>query len=275
MTENKGSVHRRKLRFADRTMTRIWCEQPLPDNPYLASKCLCHGYDLVELAGKRSFVDVLFLLFIGELPTREQAALLEALMIAFINPGPRHPATRAAMNGGVGRTQAGHLLPIGLSVLSGAHLGGEEVVLAMKYLRSNRDNNPRELARKLLQEPRSTIGDCHLIPGVGSRFGGIDPLPQQIAVLLAEMEACGEAFRWGCQFVEEVRSQGMGWLSTGITAAILVDLGFPPLSGAGLFQLISAPGLLAHGLELIDQPVTAMPFLDNDHYIISEHVKKR
>lgn len=275
MTKNQETAHRRDLHFADRTVTRIWCEQPSPDNPYLASRCLCHGYDLMELAGKRSFVDVLFLLFIGELPTRQQAALLETLMIAFINPGPRHPATRAAMNGGVGRTQAAHLLPIGLSVLSGSHLGGEEVVLAMKYLRRNRDNDPRALAQKLLGEPRASSGDCHLIPGVGSRFGGIDPIPRQLAALIAKMEARGETFRWGSQFVEEVTPHGLGWLSTGLTAAVLCDLGFPPLSGAGLFQLISAPGLLAHGLELINQPVTAMPFLDEEHYIISEHAKTR
>lgn len=275
MTKNKGSVNKRDLQFEDRSATRIWCEQPAADNPYLAARCLCHGYDIVELAGKRPFVDVLFLLFIGELPTREQADLLQTLMIAFINPGPRHPATRAAMNGGVGKTQAAHLLPIGLSVLSGSHLGGEEVILSMKYLQRHRDKNPRALARKLLRQPGTEGGDCHLIPGFGSRFGGIDPIPQQLAGLLAEMEASGEALRWGSRFVEEIKPHDMGWLSTGITAAVLCDLGFSPFSGAGLFQIISAPGLLAHGLEFIYKPVTAMPFLDENHYVISKQGKTR
>lgn len=275
MSKKKGSASKRDLQFEDRSATRIWREQPAPDNPYLASKCLCHGYDIVELARKRSFVDVLFLLFIGELPTQEQADLLETLMIAFINPGPRHPATRATMNGGVGKTQAAHLLPIGLSVLSGSHLGGEEVILSMKYLQKNGDKDPRQVARTLLQQPGSEGGNYHIIPGFGSRFGGIDPIPQQLADLLAEMPASGEALRWGSQVVEEINPHGMGWLNTGIAAAVLCDLGFSPLSGAGLFQIISAPGLLAHGLEFIDKPLTAMPFPDENHYVINEQAKKR
>ncbi|MHB1349048.1 MAG: citrate/2-methylcitrate synthase [Desulfobulbaceae bacterium] len=275
MSNDKGSLRKRDLQFDDRSATRIWCEQPAPDNPYLAARCLCHGYDIVELARKRSFVDVLFLLFIGELPTQEQADLLETLMIAFINPGPRHPATRAAMNGGVGKTQAMHLLPIGLSVLGGSHLGGEEVLLSMKYLRKNRDRDARALARKILRQPGSEEGNCHLIPGFGSRFGSIDPIPQQLPDLLAEMPASGDALRWGGQVVEEIKPHGMGWLTTGITAAVLCDLGFSPLSGAGLFQIISAPGLLAHGLEFIDKPITSMPFLDENHYVISKQGKTR
>ena len=135
MSEQKLNVRKRDERFTDRTVTRIWQEEPLPKNPYLAEKCSCHGYDILELAKKRSFVDVLFLLFQGELPERNQAELLEVLMIALINPGPRHPATRASMNAAVGKANPAHILPVGLAVLSGAHLGGEEVSGAMRFLR--------------------------------------------------------------------------------------------------------------------------------------------
>ena len=60
----------------------------------------------------------------------------------------------------------------------------------------------------------------------------------------------------------------MGWLSPGICAAVFLDLGFAPREGAGLFQLICAPGLLAHGLELADKPINSLPFLDEEKYII-------
>ncbi|MCI5121070.1 MAG: citrate synthase, partial [Candidatus Electrothrix sp. AUS4] len=98
MSKQKFQVQTRGEQFAKRTITQLWQEEPLAENPYLATICRCHGYDILELANKRSFIDVLFLLFQGELPDRTQGELLEVLMIALINPGPRHPATRASMN---------------------------------------------------------------------------------------------------------------------------------------------------------------------------------
>lgn len=131
MSKSSQKVRKRDIKFAAKTVTRIWDEQPEEQNPYLAKHCRCHGYDLLELMQKCTFSEVMFLLFRGELPSKEQARLLDALLVAFINPGPRHPATRAAMNAGVSKTKAPHILPIALSVLGGRYLGGEEVEAAM------------------------------------------------------------------------------------------------------------------------------------------------
>ena len=274
MSHQQSHIRRRDDQFAERTVTRIWDEEPAPSNPYLAEKCRCHGYDILELAGKRSFVEVFFLLFRGELPSPEQAELLETLMIAFINPGPRHPAARAAMNGAVGRTNSAHLLPIGLSVLSGAHLGGEEVVAAMRFLQNHLNADPGDVAADLLKTPRPSEGDWHIAPGFGSRFGSIDPFPRQIAEMLADLPGSGEVIRWGLDFVQAMTSHEIGWLSTGVAATVFCDLGFHRLAGAGLFQLLCAPGVLAHGLELVNKPITAMPFLDEEHYVIGPEARK-
>lgn len=263
-------VRKRDMAFATRTQTRIWQEVPSAENPYLAGQCRCHGYDILELAEKRSFADVLFLLFQGELPSPEQARLLETLFIAMINPGPRHPATRAAMNAGVGKTAPVHILPIGLSVLGGEHLGGREVAAAIRFFRKHLDAAPGEVVKKVLEQERTTVGDCHIVPGFGSRFGGIDPMSQRIADMLLNHHGNWQALRWGKQFATLLNPQGMGWLGTGVAAAVLCDLGFTPQSGAGIFQLICAPGILAHGLELSNKPITAMPFLDEDHYVIEK-----
>ncbi|MGV1100731.1 citrate synthase [Thiovibrio sp. JS02] len=255
--------------FCHRTVTRIWQEVPSAENPYLAEQCRCHGYDVLELAQKRSFVEVVFLLFLGELPTPQQARLLSILFIAMINPGPRHPATRAVMNAAVSKTNPQHLLPIGLSVLGGAHLGGAEVLASMRFIDANLKYLPAEVAEKRLAAPRPHQGDFHPAPGFGSRFGGIEPMPGQTADLLGS----GEAMTWGAAFVEALLPHGLGWLWPGVAAACLHDLGFSPWAGAGLFQLACAPGLLAHGLELADKPITAMPFLDEEHYVLAAKTK--
>ncbi len=274
MTGKLRRVKKRDEQFATRTATRIWQEVPSADNPYLAETCRCHGYDILELAQKRTFSDVLFLLFQGELPASEQANILEILLILCINPGPRHPAVRAAMNAGVSKAHTQHLLPIGLTVLSGEHLGGSEVLASMRFIKTNLTESATKVAEKIRQKPLPTEGDFHPAPGFGNRFGGIDPMSQRLASLISSMPGSGPAMAWGEALATELKTSGMGWLVTGVAAATLYDLGFSPWAGAGLFQLACAPGILAHGLELADKPLTAMPFLDKDHYVISPAAKK-
>lgn len=261
----------RKEKFSDKITTRIWHEEPSPDNPYIAQRNLCHGYDLSELMQSCTFIETVYLLLRGELPSRDEAHLLEALMIALINPGPRHPATRAAMSSAVSKTHVSHILPLSLSCLSGDHLGATEVENCMRFIKGSLHADPETLIHSLrAQNPKPTEADWHIAPGFGSRFGGIDLVPQKIADTLCGMAGADDALKWGSIFVKCLFNYNLGWLTPGIAAAVFLDLGFHPRSGPGLFQIISSPGLLAHGLEFANKPITAMPFIDNQHYIIEQ-----
>ncbi len=269
MSAERRKVESRNDVFAERSTTKIWQEIESPNNPYLADSCLCHGYDLLELTQKRSFVEVFYLLFRGELPDADEARLLEHLMVALINPGPRHPATRAAMNAGVGSTDREHILPIALSIYSGSHLGAAEAQSAMDFLHKQSKNNPQQLAHELMANsmpPRE--GDWHIAPGFGSRFGGVDTMTAKIAHHLAGLPGKHDTLLWGCAFADALNEHALGWLPPAIAAAVFTDLGFTPRAGAGLFQLLGAPGLLAHGVELANKPVTAMPFVKDENYVI-------
>lgn len=269
MAAEKRKVESRNDVFTERTATKIWQEIETPHNPYLADSCRCHGYDLLELAQKRSFVEVLYLLFRGELPDANASRLLEQLMIALINPGPRHPATRAAMNAGVGSTDREHILPIALSIYGGSHLGAAEVEPAMNWLRKQRKYDPEQVAAELLANSTpSEEGDWRIAPGFGSRFGEVDPMAAKIAGQLSDLPGEHETLAWGCAFAQVLNRHSLGWLSPAIAAAVFTDLGFSPRAGAGLFQLLGAPGLLAHGVELSNKPVTAMPFVKDENYVI-------
>jgi len=269
-----AGVKSRNEAFAERTATKIWQEIPSPENPYITQQAFCHGYDLLELMQKRSYVDVLYLLLRGNLPTQEERGLLETLMVGLINPGPRHPAARAAMNAGVGKTDNAHILPIALTIYGGKHLGAGEIEPAMRFLRQQRKQPPQDIAEQLLKNTQPTEeGDWHIAPGFGSRFNGIDVLPCQIALQLLDLPACGNTLQWAHEFATALNQHGMGWLSSGLAAAVFTDLGFNPRAGAGLFQLIAAPGLLAHGVELTNKPITAMPFISDEHYLIEDEKK--
>ena len=262
-------VRSRNEPFVTRTATRIWHETPSQDNPYIASAASCYGYDLFELMDKRSFADVFYLLFRGELPSSEEGRLFEALMIGLINPGPRHPATRAAMNAGVGKTNALHILPIASAVLGGEYLGGGDIENAMRFLRKHQSASPQGTLQQWLAAggvPEQL--SSHGIYGFGQRHGGIDLLTHSLAEQLLALAGAGDALRWGHALATRLQPQGAGWSITGVAAAVFADLGFQPRAGGCLFQLLGAPGLVAHGLELANKPITAMPFVSDDNYVI-------
>ena len=272
MTEHQHDpVRSRNEPFVARTATRIWCEQASADNPYIATHALCHGYDLFELMAKRSFVDVFYLLFRGELPSKADTQLLQTLMIALINPGPRHPATRAAMNAGVGKSDPVHILPIAAAVIGGEHEGAGIVEPAMRFLRKQQQRDPQQFFIEVMPQfaALTTIDEQRLLlPGFGAHYGGANLLAKNIALQLCELEAAGTALHWGCQFAAQLETQGIGWTMPGIAAAVFADLSFQPRVGGSLFQLLSAPGLVAHGIELANKPITAMPFVSDENYVI-------
>lgn len=269
MTSKHDQIIARDAVFAPRATTRIWLEEPSEQNPYIAKRARCHGYDLLDLMRQCTFVEVMYLLFRGELPSREAGVLLEQLMIGLINPGPRHPATRAAINAGIGKTLPEHILPISLQVLGGKYLGAGSVDEAMRFIRSNIKKSPTDVAKVQLESySPPEEGDVSLVAGFGSYYGDTDLQTAQVADQLRTLPGDHQALDWGCEFAAAIAAQKMGWLAQGLAAAVFCDLGFQPRAGAGLYQLLSAPGLLAHGVEYANKPITALPRISDDHYVI-------
>ena len=121
-TDNPNAIH-----------TRIWREEPEPDNPFATRVAWCRGYDVYgEMLGPARWVEMLYLLFREEAPTVAQADLLEALAVALANPGPRDASVHAAMCGGVCGSTAASSLMAALAVGAGQLAGGHEVFLAME-----------------------------------------------------------------------------------------------------------------------------------------------
>ena len=191
-------------------------------------------------------------------------------MIALINPGPRHPATRAAMNVGVGKTNPLHILPIAASVLGGDYMGGGEIEPAMRFFRKQQNSNVENLLSDMLATlpEKNPENIAQSFPGFGTRNGGIEIMATEIANHLVNLDAAGKALHWVCDLNAMLQPKGVGILMTGVAAAVFADLGFQPRTGGSLFQLMGAPGLLAHGLELANKSITAMPFVSDEHYEI-------
>ena len=100
--------------------SNIWREEPEPDNAFATRAAYCRGYDVYgEMLGHARWVEMLYLLFQKEAPTKLQADMLEALAVGLANPGPRDASVHAAMCGGVCGSTAASSLMAALAVGAG------------------------------------------------------------------------------------------------------------------------------------------------------------
>ncbi|WDE01169.1 hypothetical protein [Thalassomonas actiniarum] len=266
----KNRQEKKDFVYADKAQTNILLELPSDNNPYVTKTAYLHGYDVLELMAKKSFVETLLLLFTGELPPPEKVKLLEQLMVGLMNPGPRHPAVKAAMVAGVSKANAEHLLPVGLTVLGGKSNGAKEVELAMIFLQENKEKLPEEVVSQLLKtsHQETVQGEFHLTPGFGNNYGSIDEFADGLAAqLFNAVNNSAEVIAWGKAFNETLKVHDMGWLKTGIAAAVFCELDLSPRQGNGFFQLLCAPGILAHGVEQTHKPITAIPMLSDEQHV--------
>jgi citrate synthase len=252
--------------------TRIWQEEPEPDNAFAAASCHCHGYDVYgDLLANASWIEYLFLLFRGEAPTPAQARLLEGLALALANPGPRDPAVHAAMCGGVGGSTSASCLMAALAVGAGASGGAREVRLAMEdWLARGTDLAmwQADLAAKPVDDPADVWPAPGHPPGFdphGVRCTG--PVLQTLAHLAGL--GCGSSLPW----LQANRSllesaAGLPLAMPGVAAAALLDLGLTPAQGEMLHLLLRLPGAAVHALEQKDYGHKKFPFfrveLEND-----------
>jgi len=251
--------------------TRIWLEEPEPDNPFATKAAYCHGYDVFGgMLGRARWVEMLFLLFRGEAPTSAQAELLETLAVALANPGPRDPSVHAAMCGGVGGSTAASCLIATLAVGAGQLYGGRDVFLAMKAWSSC--GTALDAWQLLLAAP---VDDTASIWPTPEHPPGFDPhgvstsnIVRQTLAHLAEISA-GAQLHWldtNRQAIETSANHPLAM--SGVAAAALSDLGFTPEQGEMLYLLLRLPGAAAHALEQWQYGHKKFPFfkveLEND-----------
>jgi len=233
--------------------TKIWREEAENDNPFVAKRCFCSGYDVYgDLLGKISWVDYLFLLYTLELPPPAQSKLLEGIAVVLANPGPRDHSVRAAMLGGVGGSHSAASLIAALSVGAGQLGGAREVFLAMQYWQQCACSLPAWQAI-IAQPPKPARVDVwpemEHTPGFDPHGAHCaTPILQSLKHLAALSP--GKALPWLQTHREALQnSADMPLTMTGLMAAALTDLELSPEQGEMLYLLLRLPGAGAHALE--------------------------
>lgn len=243
--------------------TRIWREEPEPNNPFATRAAYCHGYDVYgDMLGQARWAQMLYLLFRGEAPTTEQAQLLDALALVLANPGPRDPSVHAAMCGGVAGSTAAASLMAALSVGAGRYGGARELLDAMDIWYCA-GCDPAAWLRQASTWSSQPVDiwpqACHP--------AGFDPYgvstPTAVLRTLDALAGLG-AFRhlaWLCSNRATLEAAlGLPLAMVGVAAAAMVDLGFTAAQGEMLYLMLRLPGAAAHALEQSTYGYKRFPF---------------
>lgn len=239
--------------FSQTIQTKIWHEEPEPENPFAATSCRCYGYDVYgDILNKASYIEYLFLLFKGNRPTHAQAAALNRLAIALANPGPRDASVHAAMAVCVSGVPAANTLIAALSVGAGSYTGAREVFLAVK--RWQECGTDLKLWQSRIQNPpnptRTTIWPDNEHPPGFDPYGKSCPIPtlQTLQKILDVFP--GENLSWlAAQQPILEATAGIPLNILSIAATTLFDLEFSAEESEMIVLLLRLPGAAVHALE--------------------------
>ncbi|RJG04934.1 citryl-CoA lyase [Noviherbaspirillum cavernae] len=247
----------------DTISSRIWHEEPEPDNPFAARAAYCRGYDVYgEMLGQARWVEMLYLLFREDAPIAAQTDLLEALALALANPGPRDASVHAAMCGGVCGSPAAASLIAALSVGAGQLAGGREIFVCLERWASC--GTDLDAWRERLAAPpvsRGTIWPASEHPPGFDPHGATTATPVRQTLSCLARYGVGPHLTW----LEEHRADlerlaGCPLSMSGVAAAAFADLGFTPEQAEMLHLLLRLPGAAAHALEQKSLGYKKFPF---------------
>lgn len=220
------------------------------------------GHPIETLIGSTSFIEMVWLLTRGTLPTKPAAQLLEAAMVAAVDHGPQAPSiatARMAVTCGVNLNGA---MASAINMLDDIHGGaGQQAVILYHLVKQEWEDGQtlEEATQKTINDWQQT--HSKFIPGFGHRFHKPqDPRAPKLLALVDDAQrdgvvsgkfsAIGRAIETRLNLV---KGQAIPMNIDGATAVIFAELGFAPELARGLFCLSRAVGILAHAWEQMNQ----------------------
>jgi citrate synthase len=211
------------------------------------------GYDVAELMTKATFADLVFLLHRGELPTSAERKLIDAILVAIADHGSNSPSAMAARTIATGNRRAVEAaIAGGILAVGDAHAGaGYECMLIITdgIARAKKESlSFAEMADQIVAETRAAN---KRLPGLGHRTHDQDPRTVVLFQMANELGVARDGIAFANALADASRKQikHLPINVDGAIAAVLYDLGFPPLFAKTIFIIGRVAGLSAQVME--------------------------
>jgi citrate synthase len=219
------------------------------------------GYPIQDLIGKLSFPQMIWLMLRGDLPSPEQAGLLEAALVSAVDHGPHAPSIAIARMAVTCGAELNNAMASAINVLAGIHGGAGQQCMQLYADVARRQANGRALRVAVEEALAAFVAEQgKVIPGFGHRFHPLDPRAVKLMAMVEEAARAGVVAGTFAQIGREVeavlearKGKRIPMNIDGITAVIYAELGFAPELGRGLFILSRSVGILAHAWEQFRQ----------------------
>jgi succinyl-CoA synthetase alpha subunit len=233
------------------------------------NKVALRGHPIDRLMGEVSFGAALYLALRGELPDRETARLMDAVLVSSIDHGATPPSALAART--VASTGASLSASVAAGVLAinrhhgGAIEGCMRLLIEAEGRRADDDGAPEDTATAVVKESRQAR---RRLPGFGHRVHTADPRTARLFTLAEEAGVSGAYVAMSRALESSIAAETGKKLPLnvdGAIAAVLCELGFEPEIANGLFILSRVGGLVAHAHEEVTRERPMRRIHPTDH----------
>jgi citryl-CoA lyase len=217
-------------------------------------KITIRGYPLQDIIRQLTFTEVVFLTIRGELPTKAQARVMDAVLCGIVDHSLFAPTGLAARVIASANPDtiipgvAGALLTVGSVTVSPQDTA--ELILETLQLITERGITKEAAARQIVE---SHIKERRRVPGLGHP---LHPTGDPRAVALKEVAVKNGIWGEGGEVYEaiagafaDLTGKALPINIDGMMGCVLTELGFQPKEMAGVAALSFMPGIIAHTVE--------------------------
>lgn len=228
-------------------------------------KIVIRGYLLDEIIGKKSFGEVVYLLWKGDFPTKEEGKMMNALLVSGCDhslAAPSADATRFVASSGVPLQASVASGILALGKYHGGSIEGCARIIQEGVKESKKQNiTLTQIAEEIVKRHHQ---QKKRILGYGHPYHKSDPRTIKLLKLAKDLKIYGKH----CELAIEIEKAFKNMLNKkiilnvdGAIASIMSDMGFPYKYGKGFYIVARAAGLVAHAIEQEERekPFKAVP----------------
>jgi len=243
----------------------------------MEGKVIIRGYSHEDLIGDRSFAEGVFLTLRGEMPTKNEARMIDAMLNSLLDHGFVAASVLAARYCASGNPQlipatAAGLLTAGSNTISPQH--GAQFIEDAWALKEREKLTLEETAKRVIEQVRASK---KRVPGYGHpTHKGDDFRATKLWKIAKETGFIGEKTKLyqaiHAEFVRVTGKKDICINVDGALACIMVEMGFRPLQMVSVAILAVLPGIFAHVIEEIEEgkPLRIVRDEDQDYIGLPE-----